>query len=102
MNARQKEKRYKQKYEQLKNTYMKPLFEVRYKVDCLHFTKTYPTKYIIDGGSEFMDLIRKDLVEGLTTQLNDYVEIMAQEDPFMDTTRFDVEIKAVNPNANYY
>lgn len=102
MNARQKCKYYKRKYEQLKDTYVSPLFEVRYKVDCLHFTKTYPTKYIIDGGSEFMDLVRKDLVEGLTTQLNDYVEIVAQEDPFMDTTRFDVEIKAVNPNASYY
>ena len=95
MNARQKEKRYKQKYEQLKNAYMPPLFEVRCRVDRVHFTKSYPEKLIIEN--QFPNIVRNDLMEGLIKQLNDYVEFKTWEDPLMDTVRIDAEIKVVRP-----
>lgn len=96
MNARQKEKRYKQKYEQLKNAYMKPLFEVRYRVDRVRFTKAYPEKLMIEN--QFPDIIRNDLIKSLTNQLKDYVEYKIWEDPLMNTVNIDAEIKVVRPS----
>ena len=98
MNARQKEKRYKQKYEQLKNAYMKPLFEVRYRVDHVRFTKTYPKELIIEN--QFPDIVRDDLTKGLTNQLNDYIEYKIWENPFIDTVNLEAEIKVAIPS--YY
>ena len=99
MNARQKEKRYKQKYEQLKNAYMKPLFEVRHRVDRVRFTKAYPKTLMIED--QFPDIVRNDLIKGLTNQLNDYVEYKIWENPLMDTViKIEAEIKVVRPE--YY
>lgn len=98
MNARQKAKFFKRKYEQLKNVYVPQPLEIRYKVDSVRFTKAYPGKLVIEN--QFPDIIKNDIVRGLTEQLNDYVEYKTWEDPITNTVKIEAAIKVVSP-SNY-
>lgn len=100
MNARQKAKFFKRKYEQIKDVYVQQPLEIRYRVDRVRFTKAYPEKLII--GNQFPDIIKNDVLKGLTEQLNDYVEYKTWEDPITDTVKIEAAIKVVSPNASYY
>lgn len=93
MNARQKAKYYKRKYEQLAK---KPVqFKVeRYAVDTLRYARFIPeplghnTNYI-------HDVLAKDLSFKIAEQLKDYVEYTFEFEPHLNQYKLDAQVRVV-------
>lgn len=96
MNARQKAKYYKRKYEELKNMPL-PKFTVNnYKVDTLEFQRLYPEALIVNGmEDEIKNIITRDLVNGLVLQMDKYVTVKTYFEPHWNHYRFVGEVKVV-------
>ncbi len=95
MNARQKAKYYKQKYEQLAGLNVPTLYVEQKKIDTLKFRKLYPSELVIDDDS-FMDIIKRDIAKAIVSQMDKYVELKVSYDQYMNMCNVDGRIGVVS------
>jgi len=100
MNARQKAKYYKRKYEELANMPL-PKFTVNnYKVDTLRFQRLYPDALIVNGDeNKIIDIITRDLANELVSQMDKYVIVKSCFEPHLNQYKFVGEIKVVRAKS---
>lgn len=94
MNARQKAKYYKRKYESLLKE------PVRYKVethpiDTLRFERYYPKALVMQGDDYIIDVLKRDLANGLVDKLNNYMDYKTEFCPHLNQYRFVGEFQVV-------
>lgn len=101
MNARQKAKYYKRKYEQIAGMKL-PTFKVQtHRIDDLKFTRTYPSALVHCGNTEaILETVKKDLAFSIADKLNDYVEYKADYDARWDEFRICALIRVVRRECN--
>ena len=96
MNARQKAKYYKRKYEELAKMPLPKFTVTNYKVDTLRLQRLYP-EALIEKGKEntLTDIIIKDLANELASQIGRYVTVTANFEPHINYYRIVGEIRVV-------
>lgn len=96
MNARQKAKYYKRKYEEIAKMPLPKFTVTNYKVDTLRFEKLYPEALISNTNEEYIsEKITKDLVFELAGQMDKYVTVKTNFEPHLNHFRVVGEIKVV-------
>jgi hypothetical protein len=96
MNARQKAKYYRRKYEELANMPLPKLKVNNYKIDTLKFQRSYPDDLIAMGKEdEIKNMITRDLVDGLVSQMDKYVTVKTWFEPYLNHYIFAGEVKVV-------
>lgn len=94
MNARQKAKLYKRKYEELLNMPMPKLTVTNCNIDTLRFQRLYPAVFVTNSSIDYIaETIRKDLAFGIAEQLDKYVDYTTEFDRHTNKYRFEAEIK---------
>lgn len=100
MNARQKAKYYRLKYEKLANMPLPKPTVTNYKVDTLKFQRSYPEDLIVKGKEdEIKNIITRDLVDGLVSQMDKYVTVKTWFEPFLNNYRFVGKVKVVRADS---
>lgn len=96
MNARQKAKYYKRKYELLLKSPVQ--FNVEHhKIDTLRFERFYPEALIVHGNSDYLrEIVAKDIAQGLASSLDKYVDYRTEFCPHINKYRVLGEIKVVD------
>jgi hypothetical protein len=96
MNARQKAKYYRRKYEELANMPLRKLTVTNHKVDSLKFQKSYPEDLIsMSKENEIKNMVTRDLVDGLVSQMDKYVTVKTWFEPCLNHHIFAGEVKVV-------
>ena len=96
MNARQKAKYYKRKYEELSKMPLPKFTVTNYKVDTLRFQRLYPEALIVKGKEDVLtDIITRDLANELVTQMDKYVTVTTNFEPHINHYRVVGEIRVV-------
>lgn len=96
MNARQKAKKYKRMYEELLKQPVNFKVE-RHKIDTLKFKRHYPTKLIVqDGSNYFRHCVVKDIAYSLAESLDKYINYHIEFCPDRNEYCFVGEIKVVS------
>lgn len=96
MNARQKAKYYKRKYEEIAKMPLPKFTENNYRVDTLRFERLYPEALISNTNEENMsEKITKDLFFELAGQMDKYVTVKTNFEPHLNHFRVVGEIKVV-------
>ena len=100
MNARQKAKYYRRKYEELANMPLPKPTVTNYKVDTLQFQRLYP-EYLIakDRGDEIKNIITRDLVDYLVSQMDKYVTVKTWFEPHLNHYGFIGAVKVVRAKS---
>ena len=101
MNARQKAKYYRRKYEELANMPLPKPAVTKYKVDTLKIQRLYPPGDLIVNGmkDEIKNIIARDLVDSLASQMDKYVTVEACFDPCLYQYRFAGKVKVVRAES---
>jgi len=100
MNARQKAKYYKRKYEELKNFPLPKFQATYYKVDTLEFKRLYPAALIVNGmENKIRDVIQRDLVNDLVLQMDKYITVKTCFEPELNHYRFTGYVKVVRAES---
>lgn len=95
MNARQKAKYYKRKYEELANVKI-PIFRVeQHKIDTLRFQRLYPEVLIAGREDVVADIISKDVGFEIASQIDKYVTVKTEFEPHLNQFRVVGEVKVV-------
>ena len=95
MNARQKAKYYKRKYEELARKPKPVQFHVeQHRIDTIRYTRLYDP-WLAEKESYIKDILAKDLCFKLSEQLKDYVEINSCFEPHLNKIRFDAKVWVV-------
>lgn len=96
MNARQKAKFYKRKYEELLKSPVKFKVE-QYKIDTLRFERLYP-EYLItqENDSYFREVMLNDMAQGLANNLDKYIDYYIKFCPDINKYCICWEIKVLN------
>lgn len=95
MNARQKAKRYKQKYEELLK---RPIqFKVeQHKIDRIKFARRYPKVLVQEAPRDYLkSTLTKDIAFELARNLTAYVNYRVEDYPFDDEYRVIAEVGVV-------
>jgi len=101
MNARQKAKYYKRKYEELAKMPLPKVTVTNYKIDTLRFQRLYPEALIVKGEeNKLTDIITKDLANELASQMGKYVTVTANFEPHINHYRIVGEIRVVCNTPN--
>ena len=96
MNARQKAKYYKRKYEELAKMPLPKFTVINYKIDTLRFQRLYPEALIVKGKEDMLtDIITRDLANELTSQMDKYVTVTTNFEPHINHYRVVGEIRVV-------
>lgn len=96
MNARQKAKYYKRKYEEIANKPLPKFTVTPYRIDTLRFQRLYPEALIVEGEEDMIkDIVTRDLVNDLVSQMNKYVIVKTCFEPHLNKYRITGEIKVV-------
>ena len=93
MNARQKAKYYKRKYEMLLIQ-----FKVeQHKIDTLRFERFYPDALIVQEKGDYLrEIVVKDIAQGLASSLDKYIDYRTEFCHHINKYRFLGEIKVVD------
>lgn len=96
MNARQKAKYYKRKYEMLLKQPVR--FNVEHhKIDTLRFERFYPDALIVQKNSDYLrEIVVKDIAQGLASSLDKYIDYRIEFCPHIDKYRLLGEIRVVD------
>lgn len=95
MNARQKAKYYKRKYENLLKQPITFTVEQR-KIDTLQFERFYPEALIEQENSDLMrKIVVRDVAHALADNLDKYVDYRTIYDPHMGVYRFFGKVRVV-------
>jgi len=97
MNARQKAKYYKRKYEETKVKPIPKFIVSKYNVDTLKAKQLCP-KDLIENNDEniYIDIITRALAQCLASQADKYMTITTQYEPSLRSYIIDGEIKVVS------
>lgn len=96
MNARQKAKYYKRKYEELANMPLPKFTVTNYKIDKLRFQRFYPELLIKSEDEQRMtDIITRDLAIEMASQLWKYVTVKSNYEPLLNQYKFIGEVEVV-------
>ena len=96
MNARQKAKYYKRKYEELAKMPLPKSTVINYKIDTLRFQRLYPEALIVKGEENTLtDIITKDLANELASQMGKYVTVTTNFEPHINHYRIVGEIRVI-------
>ncbi len=98
MNARQKAKYYKKKYEELANTPIIPKEYIhKYSVDTLRMKSCYPDTAAVRDHEYIQKIIRKDFALHIEKKLDKYMEYRVEYDPEINHFLVDCQMKVVRP-----
>lgn len=96
MNARQKAKYYKRKYEMLLKQPIQFKVE-QHKIDTLRFERFYPDALIVQEKGDYLrEIVVKDIAQGLASSLDKYIDYRTEFCPHINKYRFLGEIKVVD------
>lgn len=96
MNARQKAKYYKRRYEELLETPLPKFTVTNYKIDTIEFQRIYPGAMITEGCEEILTaIITRDLVREMATVIDKYVTISTMYEPHRNWYKVTGEVKVV-------
>lgn len=88
MNARQKAKYYKRRYDLLKQQPM-PYMVERHKIDTLQFEQFFPARIIKQANEEYpREIIKRRLAQYLAENLDKYVDYRTIYNPRVDEYQF--------------
>ena len=97
MNARQKAKYYKRKYEELAKQPLLPELKVtNYKVDKLRFMRLYPEALINGNEQLLVDTITRDLAYELVRKIDKYVTVRTNFEPHLNQYKVLGELEVVS------
>lgn len=100
MNARQKAKYYKRKYEELANMPLPKFTVTNYKVDTLRFQRLYPEYLIINyNENKIIDIIKRDLANELVSQMDKYAIVESYFEPHLNQYKFVGVVKGVRAES---
>ena len=95
MNARQKAKYYKKKYEELLKVPVK-YTATTYKVDTIRFTRLYPEFLVTEDMAGYLrNTLKKDICNELVDTLGSYVDVQMNWDPHNNSYRVDAALDVV-------
>ena len=98
MNARQKAKYYKRKYEELASCPIIPqVYTYTHHIDTLKFEKYYPDTVAIGNEEHFKRIAISDFTKYITERLEDYTVFRMDYNPEFYQHRVIGEIKVVRP-----
>lgn len=97
MNARQKAKYYKRKYEETKVKLVPKIMVSKYNIDTLKAKKLCP-KDLIENNDEniYVDIVTRALAQCLASQADKYMTITTNYEPSLRSYIVSGEIKVVN------
>lgn len=97
MNARQKAKYYKRKYEELANAPV-PIFHVHdHPVDTLKVQRLYPEALVFHSESYVKDVVVRDLAQCIAEDLNRYAEYFTEFEPHLNKYKITAQVRVVRP-----
>lgn len=96
MNARQKAKYYKRKYEMLLKQPVQFNVE-QHKIDTLRFERFYPEALIVRAQSDYLrETVVKDIAQYIASSLDEYIDYRTEFCPHINKYRVLGEIKVVD------
>ena len=97
MNARQKAKYYKRKYEELAKQPLLPELKVtNYRVDKLRFMRLYPAVLVEGNERLLLDTVTRDLSHELVSKIDKYVTTRVNFEPHLNQYRVVGELEVVS------
>ena len=97
MNARQKAKYWKRKYEELASMPLNKTIAVTSKtIDTLRVERIYPAALVVDFSKSLIkETIMKDFAFEITDQIGRYVDYSTEFDPHSNSYRFSAKLNVV-------
>lgn len=97
MNARQKAKLWKKRYEDLIKQPVRH-FVTTHPVDTLHLKKRYPMEMACENPEAFEKLVRNDMKQEIAEKIEPYIEWRLENDVYNSCYLLDFQVKVVSRN----
>ena len=95
MNARQKAKYYKRKYDELLKQPI-PFTVEQHKIDTIQFERFYPEALIVHENSDLLrEIVVRDVAHALADKLDKYIEYRTIYEPHVGGYRFFGKVRVI-------